>query len=93
MREIHVPLEELNTKDKIHDYFSEVLKTPNWYGRNLDALYDELTSVCEQTVIKCYGRKELFSVDAQGVWDVLKDASEENSCLKVEILEGSFKQV
>lgn len=88
MKEIKVSFEELNTKDKIHDFFSEVLETSSWYGRNLDALYDELTSICEPTHIKCYGKKELFPVEVLGVWDVLNDASEENACLNVELIES-----
>lgn len=31
---------KLNDKEKAHDYLAEVLSLPDYYGKNLDALYD-----------------------------------------------------
>lgn len=85
MREILVDLNMLDTKDKIHDFFSTELETPQWYGRNLDALYDELTSVCEELSIICKGNLESLPVCTKGLVDVLQDASAANRYLVVEI--------
>lgn len=32
----------IDTREKLHDYLAEVLPLPEYYGRNLDALYDSL---------------------------------------------------
>jgi ribonuclease inhibitor len=32
--------EKLNDKETAHDYLAEVLSLPDYYGKNLDALYD-----------------------------------------------------
>ncbi len=78
MKEIIVDLNALDTKEKIHDYFSSVLETPDWYGRNLDALYDELTSITEPMIIRIQSLGENIPVCAKGLLDVLRDAASEN---------------
>ena len=35
----------------VHAHLKEALALPDYYGRNLDALYDLLTEPCEPTVI------------------------------------------
>lgn len=85
MKEIIVDLCMLDTKEKIHDFFSAELKTPKWYGRNLDALYDELTSVCEELCLVCYGAKENLPVCTRGMLDVIHDAVQENAYLTIQI--------
>lgn len=37
------------TSPDLHDAISQVLSFPDWYGRNLDALYDCLTDIAEDT--------------------------------------------
>lgn len=84
MKKIIVDLNMLDTKEKIHDFFSAELRTPKWYGRNLDALYDELTSVCEELCIVCCGSEEYLPVCTKGMLDVLNDAAKENRYLTIE---------
>lgn len=38
-------------REMLHDTLSTALRLPAWYGRNLDALYDCLTDVQEETVV------------------------------------------
>lgn len=85
MKEIIVELDMLDTKDRIHDFFSAELETPDWYGRNLDALYDELTSITSETVIRCYGRRADLPAYTKGLVDVLRDAATENRYLTIEM--------
>ena len=33
---------DIDSVEKLHDYLAEKLPLPNYYGRNLDALYDSL---------------------------------------------------
>ena len=60
-------------KEDGHDYLMEVLNLPDYYGKNLDALYDCL----------CEMEEEIELINPE---DVDKDASEENEFLKFEIL-------
>ena len=40
---------KLETKEAMHDYLAKMLHLPEYYGKNLDALYDCLTDVAEET--------------------------------------------
>ncbi len=42
-------------RDQLHAMLQERLELPAWYGRNLDALYDMLTSVQEATQLVLVG--------------------------------------
>ncbi len=39
------------TRRKIHEYIAEKMNFPQYYGHNLDALYDCLTDICEPTAV------------------------------------------
>ena len=39
----------LTTSEAMHDYLAKMLNFPAYYGKNLDALYDCLTDVSEET--------------------------------------------
>ena len=45
MKQITLPCMGLETKDALHSALAEVLDFPDWYGSNLDALYDCLTDL------------------------------------------------
>ena len=61
-----------------HDYLKKALNFPNYYGKNLDALYDCLTDIGVDTEI-VLKNKSYVSYD---IVDTFIDASEENSFLK-----------
>lgn len=65
-------------KEKGHDYLMEALDLPDYYGKNLDALYDCLTEMeCEIELINAsYVDKDII--------DTFKDAASENELLKFE---------
>lgn len=51
MREIVLNLTPFEEKISLHSYLKETLNFPFYYGANLDALHDELTSVTSATRI------------------------------------------
>ena len=63
-----------------HDYLTSVLNLPEYYGKNLDALYDCL---CEMNV-----EIELINSDfvENDILDTFKDAASENDFLKFKII-------
>ncbi len=47
--EIVLDLENVCTADEFYDLLDEKLDLPAYFGRNLDALHDVLTEICEET--------------------------------------------
>lgn len=41
-------------KQQMHEHMASVLHFPEYYGKNLDALYDCLSEICEDTCIGIY---------------------------------------
>lgn len=67
-------------KEQGHDYLMEALSLPEYYGKNLDALYDCLTEMeCEIELINA------SEVD-DDILETFKDAANENNLLKFKIL-------
>ena len=67
-------------KENGHDYLAEALNFPDYYGKNLDALYDCLTEIsCEIELVNA-------SFVDKDIIDTFKDAADENDFLKFEIL-------
>ena len=45
MEERIIDCTRIKTKEDLHRIFRETLRFPEWYGNNLDALYDCLTDI------------------------------------------------
>lgn len=60
-----------------HDYLKEVLNFPDYYGKNLDALYDCLTDIGVETEITLING----SYVSDDIMETFVDASDENSFL------------
>ena len=66
-------------KEEGHDYIADALDFPDYYGKNLDALYDCLTEMsCEIELVNAgYVDKDII--------DTFKDAADENEFLKLKL--------
>ena len=51
MKEITMDCRGFASRSDLHNAFADALSFPDWYGNNLDALYDQLTSICEDMTI------------------------------------------
>ena len=83
--EILIDLENVHTKDDLHDLLAETLHFPDYYGRNLDALFDFLTEPHELYEI-CF-KNTASAEDALGGYfyafkQTFADAEEESSFVK-----------
>ncbi len=90
MKIISVDCGEIHSRQELHSRLSEALLLPEWYGNNLDALYDCLTDLHTETAILLLQfdalRQELGNY-AEGVRRVLRDASWETPMLHVHLFE------
>ena len=62
-----------------HDYLQKMLGFPEWYGKNLDALYDLLTEQTTETLL-FVGNADAADAD---IMQTLTDAMEDNPLLTV----------
>ena len=82
MKEITLNCARIGSMGEIHDIFARELVFPHRYGRNLDALHDCLTAICEDTRITLLHFPALPFPTA-GLLRVLKDSESENPRLEI----------
>lgn len=71
----------IESRQQLHDAMAEQLALPEWYGRNLDALFDCLTDRTDDVELVIRNRRALFAslgIYAQVLEDMLGTAAEEN---------------
>jgi len=68
------------TKEALHEHLARELNFPDWYGGNLDALFDCLTAVSEEITISLdeAALAEALGPYAQRLGKVLSRAAEKN---------------
>jgi ribonuclease inhibitor len=90
MTMLQLHLADLQDKNALHDLLIGALNLPDYYGRNLDALYDILTERGEQTILWVYPNAE---ADARlggyltALLRTLQDAAAENPALSLCIVD------
>ncbi|MGN0203470.1 MAG: barstar family protein [Coprococcus sp.] len=77
---------QLLEPEKAHGYLAERLKLPDYYGGNLDALYDCLTEIGEDTqLIMKMAENHKDNINMKKILMVMMDAENENPYLHVKI--------
>lgn len=76
---------ELTDRSKALELLGRVLDLPEWWGKNLDALYDCMTSLGYPLRLKLLNREAAEASDfGRRLLRVMDDASEENPLLMLE---------
>ena len=82
-----IELSNFSNIGEVHDFIANELGFPEYYGRNLDALYDMLSSYNDEIVIKLYGISDIYGAYADDVnamldmFEYLQDESNSFKCL------------
>lgn len=73
------------TPEQVQEYLALEMEFPDHYGRNLDALYDMLTEISEDTCVGIFEAEEEREIDSylHRVRRVFQDAEEDNPHLAV----------
>ena len=86
MRKITLDIEKMRSLPMLHKYLHTALALPEYYGVNLDALYDCLTEIAESTelvVPKKVADEAYLGWYGQQFLQMLEDAAAENEALRV----------
>lgn len=85
MKKVILNCENLIERKQAHLYLAEMLEFPEYYGKNLDALFDCMTELGECTVV-LQGEAELRQAEGYGVkiLKVLEEAAQANPGLTLE---------
>ena len=85
MKTIKLDIKNIETMRALHIYLQYKLDFPAYYGRNLDALYDCLTDIGEDTRIIFIPGDACgeCAANMQKLLHVFKDAQEENPHLTI----------
>ena len=86
MREFTLDCTKISDKAELHKAISEELSFPEWYGNNLDALYDCLTGITDDICMIVEGLEvleEKLGSYALSFRKVMLRAADENDKLRV----------
>lgn len=81
MAEIVLDGLDLETMEEVHALFARALELPDWYGRNLDALFDCLTDLDRDVTVRLLRREALearLGRRGRALVSLLRRAAEEN---------------
>lgn len=86
MKNVILNCEKLLQREQAHLYLAQTLNFPDYYGKNLDALFDCLTEMGECTIV-LEGEADLCNTDSYvvKVLGVLEEAVRANPNLRLEI--------
>ncbi len=73
---------DIASLEEVHDRFAQALALPEWYGRNLDALFDCLTDQGEPVTVRLLHQETLedrLGRRGRALVHLLRRAAEKNS--------------
>lgn len=86
MKIVILDAKKMLEKEKMHEYFAKKFDLPEYYGRNLDALFDCLCEINEPTLIKLKNENFLDSGTKESLTRLFRDIRNENDLVKFELV-------
>ena len=80
---------QMTDRETAHDYLAQALNFPQWYGRNLDALYDLLTGYVGPLHLELVNVQALEALGGYGraLLSTMEEAASESTNLELVIQE------
>ncbi len=86
MKSVILDAKKMVEKEKMHEYFAKKFDLPEYYGKNLDALFDCLCEINEPTLIKLKNEDALEASIKDGLIELFLDVCNENEIVKFELV-------
>ena len=86
MKSVILDAKKMVKKEKMHEYFAKKFDLPEYYGKNLDALFDCLCEINEPTLIKLKNEKFLDDSAKESLTRLFRDVCNENELVKFELV-------
>ena len=86
MKIVILDAKKMLEKEKMHEYFAKKFDLPEYYGRNLDALFDCLCEINEPTLIKLKNEDTLQGDTKESLIRLFHDVCNENEMVKFELV-------
>lgn len=86
MKIVILDAKKMLEKEKMHEYFAKKFDLPEYYGRNLDALFDCLCEINEPTLIKLKNEDDLQGDTKESLIRLFHDVCNENEMVKFELV-------
>ena len=86
MKSVSLDAKKMLEKEKMHEYFAKKFDLPEYYGKNLDALFDCLCEINEPTLIKLKNDNALDDGAKESLIQLFRDVSNENEMVKFKLV-------
>lgn len=86
MKSVILDAKKMLEKEKMYEYFAKKFDLPEYYGRNLDALFDCLCEINEPTLIKLKNEDTLQGDTKESLIRLFHDVCNENEMVKFELV-------
>ena len=86
MKNVSLDAKKMVEKEKMHDYLAKKFDLPEYYGKNLDALFDCLCEINEPTLIKLKNENALEVELKESLTQLFYDVCNENELVKFELV-------
>ena len=86
MKSVILDAKKMAEKEKMHEYFAKKFDLPEYYGKNLDALFDCLCEINEPTLIRLKNEKFLDDSAKESLTRLFRDVCNENELVKFELV-------